>query len=128
VFAWDSQEGKASVKLLIALLSILAIALLSIAFVNYGPAFATQLQSCQHAGNGTSSTGCLTSGSRAATLGLVLYLAGVVAALLAWLLGLVKTAQIRRWIWFIVVFLLSPLGSLLYGLVGPTTRPYPARR
>lgn len=115
-------------KLLIALLSILAIALLSIAFVYYGPAFATQLQSCQHAANSTYSTSCLTSGSRAATLGLVLYLGGVVAALLAWVLGLVKTAQIRRWLWFIVVFLLSPLGSLLYGLLGPTSRPYPVHR
>lgn len=115
-------------KLLIALLSILAIALLSSAFVYYGPAFATQLQSCQHAASGPYSPSCLTSGSRAATLGLVLYLGGVAAALLAWLLGLVKTAQIRRWIWFIVVFLLSPLGSLLYGLVGPTSRPYPGHR
>jgi uncharacterized membrane protein len=116
------------VKLLIALLSILAIALLTSAFVYYGPAFATQLQSCQHAATGPYATGCLTSGSRAATLGLVLYLGGVVAALLAWVLGLVKTAQIRRWLWFIVVFLLSPLGSLLYGLVGPTSRPYPVHR
>ncbi len=108
----------------IALLSIVAIALLSIAFVNYGPAFATQVQSCQSALNGTHAAGCLTSGSQAATIGLVLYLAGVFAALLAWLLGLVKTASVRRWAWFIVIFLLSPLGSLLYGVVGPTSRPH----
>lgn len=110
----------------IALLSILAIALLSIAFINYGPAFATQVQSCQSTINSTLSLGCLTSGSQAATIGLVLYLAGVFAALLAWFLGLVKTASVRRWVWFVVVFLLSPLGSLLYGVIGPTTRTHAA--
>jgi hypothetical protein len=119
------RKRSVSVKPTIALLSILAIVLLSIAFVQYDPAFATQLQACQHAINSNSpqATGCLASGSRAATIGLVLYLAGVVAALLAWLLGLVKTAQIRRWVWFVVIFLFSPLASLLYGVVGPSSRP-----
>ncbi|HLZ25342.1 MAG TPA: hypothetical protein VKQ30_24740 [Ktedonobacterales bacterium] len=112
-------------KLIIALLSMVAIALLGVAFVQYGPAFAAQAQVCQPLINSNSpqATGCLTSGSQAATTGLVLYFAGVVTALLAWLLGLVKTANIRRWFWFIVVFLLSPLGSLLYGILGPSSRP-----
>jgi hypothetical protein len=99
---------------------------LSLAFIAYGPAFAAQAQACQPliTSNSPQAPGCLTSGSQAATIGLVLYLAGVVVALLAWLLGLVKTAHIRRWFWFIVVFLLSPLGSLVYGLLGPSSRPH----
>lgn len=108
----------------IAILSVLAIALLIIAFVGFGPAFATQLKSCSSSTSNAYSTGCITSGSRAATIGLVLYLAGVLAALLAWIMGLIKTAQIRRWGWFVLVFLISPLGSLLYGIVGPTTRAH----
>jgi hypothetical protein len=110
------------VKRTIALLSILAIALLSIAFLNYGPAFATQLQSCQTSLYTSDQFRCLTSGSQAATMGFVLYLVGVVAALVAWVLGLITTAVRGRWGWFLVVVLLSPLGSLLYGLFGPATR------
>ncbi|HEX3270498.1 MAG TPA: hypothetical protein VHR15_07600 [Ktedonobacterales bacterium] len=111
-------------KLVIALLSLGAIVLLSLAFIQYGPAFAAQAQACQPLINSSSpqAPACLTSGSQAATAGLALYLAGIAVALLAWLLGLVKTAHIRRWFWFIVVFLLSPLGSLLYGVVGPSSR------
>jgi hypothetical protein len=37
-------------------------------------------------------------------------------------MGLIKTAQIRRWGWFAAVLLLPVLGSLLYGLVGSTKR------
>lgn len=120
------MKGLDLMKLIIALLSITAMVLLGIAFVQYGPAFAAQAQACQPLieSNSPQATGCLTSGSRAATTGLVLYLAGVAVALLAWLLGLVKTAHIRRWFWFVVVFLLSPLGSLLYGALGPSSRPH----
>jgi hypothetical protein len=63
--------------------------------------------------------GCLTSAGSAVGIGFVLYLGGVLAAILAWILGLIKTAQIRRWGWFAAVLLLPALGSLLYGLAGP---------
>lgn len=122
------QKGRGAVnKPTIAILSILAIALLIIAFVGFGPAFATQLRACQSSSASTNLPNlaqCLTSGSRATTIGLVLYLAGVLAALVAWIMGLIKTAQIRRWAWFVVVLLISPVGSLLYGVVGPTTRTH----
>jgi hypothetical protein len=52
----------------------------------------------------------------------VLYLGGVMAAIVAWIMGLIKTGQTRRWGWFAAVLLLPALGSLLYGLAGPTTR------
>jgi hypothetical protein len=39
-----------------------------------------------------------------------------------WILGLIRTAQLGRWGWFVAVLLISPLGSLLYGLAGPTQR------
>lgn len=119
-----SGKGWDRMKLVIALVSLGAIVLLGLAFIQYGPAFAAQAQACQPLINSISpqAPACLTSGSQAATTGLALYLAGVALALLAWLLGLVKTAHIRRWFWFIVVFLLSPLGSLLYGVMGPSSR------
>jgi hypothetical protein len=109
-------------KRTITILSLVAIVLLVIAFVGFGPAFATQLRSCQSSINNPYSTGCITSASRAVVIGFVLYLAGALAALAAWIMGLIKTAQISRWGWLVVVLLISPLGSLLYGLAGPTTR------
>jgi hypothetical protein len=108
-------------KATIALLSIAAIVLNVIAFVKFGPAFSTQLKACQSSTN-TNLLGCLTSAGSAVDFGLVLYLGGVIAAILAWIIGLIKTAQIRRWGWFAAVLILPVLGSLLYGLVGSTTR------
>jgi len=109
-------------KRTIALLSLAAIVLLLSAFVGFGPAFATQLRSCQSATNNPYATNCLSSASGAVVIGFVLYLAGVLAALVAWILGLITTARMRRWGWFVAVLLISPLGSLLYGLAGPTQR------
>jgi hypothetical protein len=82
----------------------------------------TQLRTCQGSLSGPDAAGCLTAGGGPVALGFALYLAGVAAALLAWLLGLIKTASIGRWGWFLLVLLLSPLGSLLYGLAGPAHR------
>jgi hypothetical protein len=109
-------------KAIIALLSIAAIVLNVIAFVKFGPAFSTQLKACQSSTTNTNLLGCLTSAGSAVDFGLVLYLGGVIAAILAWIIGLIKTAQIRRWGWFAAVLILPVLGSLLYGLVGSTKR------
>lgn len=109
-------------KRTITILSLAAIVFLIAAFVGFGPAFATHLRSCQSSLNGTNASDCISSASGAVLIGFVLYLAGVLAALLAWIIGLIRTAQIRRWGWFLVVLLLSPLGSLLYGVAGPATR------
>jgi sugar phosphate permease len=106
-------------KRTITILSLVAIVLLIAAFLGYGPAFATQLRSCQ-----SSPSNCASTASGGVLIGFALYLLGALAALLAWIMGLVRTAQIGRWGWFLVVFLISPLGSLLYGLAGPTTRAH----
>ena len=109
-------------KRTIALLSLAAIVLLLSAFIGFGPAFATQLRSCQSATNNPYASNCISSASGAVVIGFVLYLAGALAAVVAWILGLFATARVRRWGWFVAVLLISPLGSLLYGLAGPTQR------
>jgi hypothetical protein len=106
----------------IALLSLAAIVLNALAFVGYGPAVATQLFGCRSSLYGPPATGCASSTSTAIAIGLALYIAGVLAGLAAWIGGLIKTGQIRRWGWFVAVLVLPALGSLLYGLVGPTQR------
>lgn len=109
-------------KVTVAILSALAIALLIIAFTGFGPAFASQLQSCQPSLYTSDQFHCLTSGSQSATTGYVLYLAGAIAAFVAWGLGLLAALVRGRWGWFLVILLFSPLGSLLYGLFGPAPR------
>jgi hypothetical protein len=109
-------------KRIIATLSVAAIVLNLIAFVGFGPAFATQLRSCQTSIYSTSLYSCLTAGGGAVDIGFALYLGGVVAAIIAWIMGLVKTAQIGRWGWLAAVFLLPALGSLIYGVAGPTAK------
>lgn len=42
----------------------------------------------------------------------------------AWLLGLMKTARISRWDWFVAVLILGMPGALIYGISGPSGRSY----
>jgi len=104
----------------IAILSLAAIVLAVIAYVGYGPAVATQLSGCRSSLYGPPAA-CALYPDSAGTLGIALYLGGALAALAAWILGLVRTAHIKHWGWFVAVLLTPPLGTLLYGLVGPTT-------
>src|SRR5215831_7790184 len=88
-------ERRATVnKPTIAILSIAAIVLNVIAFIGFGPAFATQLRFCQSSATNSNLLGCLTSAGSAVDIGFVLYLGGVIAAVIAWIMGLIKTAQI----------------------------------
>jgi hypothetical protein len=50
---------------------------------------------------------------------LVLFLLGCVLGAAAWLMGLMATARLGRWDWFIAVLVLGPLGALIYGVAGP---------
>jgi hypothetical protein len=53
---------------------------------------------------------------------LALFLLGCVLGVAAWLMGLMATARLGRWDWFIAVLALGPLGALIYGFGGPTER------
>src|SRR5262245_864820 len=119
------KRGATVNKGAITVLSLAAILLNVIAFVGFGPAVATQLFGCRSSLYGPPATGCAAYSSRDVTVGIALSLGGVLAAVAAWIMGLAKTAQIRRWGWFAAVLLIPPLGSLLYGLAGPTTKSTP---
>ena len=47
-------------------------------------------------------------------LDLAALLASVLCGVAAWLLGLMRAADTRRWDWFIAVLALGPVGALLY--------------
>jgi predicted lipid-binding transport protein (Tim44 family) len=108
-------------KRAILILSILAIVVLVVGLVAFFGAAATAAANCTQTGSAqpqcaSGATGAIAGG---AALGLLGIIVGLILDFVAWILGLVKTAQIRRWGWFIAVFFLSPLSTLIYGIAGP---------
>jgi hypothetical protein len=108
-------------KRAILILSIVAILVLIVGMVAFFGSVGAAAANCT-----TSSSGQLQCPNNAsggilggAALGLLGLFGGGLLAFVTWILGLVKTAQIKRWGWFVAVFFLTPLASLIYGIVGP---------
>lgn len=63
-----------------------------------------------------------------------LYISGVITAIvgslliaIAWVGALIKTAQLRQWIWFVFLLCLSGITLLVYSFAGPETPAPPER-
>ncbi|HEX8036833.1 MAG TPA: hypothetical protein VF510_23445 [Ktedonobacterales bacterium] len=95
------------------ILSILAIVL----FIAGTALIVSAASGCTATATGQAS--CSAGAAGTAGLGGLLNLVGGIATAVAWILGIIKTATLKRWGWFVVVLLLSPLGSLIYGAAGP---------
>jgi hypothetical protein len=54
-------------------------------------------------------------------VGGIFFLLGCLVGLAAWVSGLIKTAAIRQWGWFVAIVLFNVLGALAYALQGPET-------
>jgi hypothetical protein len=52
-------------------------------------------------------------------LGAITAIGGLVS-LAVWIMGMIMMARIKRWGWFVAILFLSPLATLLYGIMGPT--------
>ncbi len=101
----------------IVILSIGAILLYIVCFVAIGAGAA----SCGTGSTAITASNCA-SGAGALGLGIILIVIGGILALIAWIFGLIRSAQASAWGWFVLVLLISPLGSLIYGLAGPEGR------
>lgn len=55
---------------------------------------------------------------------LAFFMTSLALGFAAWLLGLMKTAGISRWDWFVLVLFLGMPGALLYGIRGPAGRTH----
>ncbi len=95
------------------ILSIVAIVLFIAGFALFGSAAA----GCTTTAAGQAS--CSSGAAGSAGIGVLLYSLGGIAAFVAWVLGIIKTATLKRWGWFVVVLLLGTLGTLIYGAAGP---------
>jgi hypothetical protein len=112
-------------KRTILFLSLGAILLGIVGGVIYGVGVAA-VASCAGTGATTITTECAGQGGTSFLIGAgVLLLAGILG-LIGWIGGLIKTATIGAWGWFVVVLILGTLGALIYGIAGPETRATPA--
>jgi hypothetical protein len=93
-------------KRTILILTLVSIVLIIVGAVLTGASIST-----------TTTTGTTTPS--ASGPGLAVYAIGGLVALVTWIMGLVKTAQLKRWGWFVEVLLLGLLGTLIYGIAGP---------
>lgn len=109
-------------KRVILILSIAAIVFYIVGFGAYLYAAGATATCANGASDSATITNCATGVAGAALIGLVGIVLGGICTLIAWIGGLIKTAQISRWGWFVLVLLLSPLGSLIYGFAGPETK------
>jgi hypothetical protein len=108
-------------KRTILFLSIAAILLGIVAAVAYGVGLGAVVN-CSGTGATTISTDCAAQGATPILIGIGVGILAGICSLIAWIGGLIKTAQIGRWGWFVVILLFSPLATLIYGIAGPETR------
>jgi hypothetical protein len=77
--------------------------------------------------NGNTVPGTVTGNNGALFgLGLLLIFGGSIVHLVAYIGALIKTAQLQRWAWFVIVLLLSPIALLVYAFAGPDAPATPA--
>jgi hypothetical protein len=71
--------------------------------------------SCSVSLNGLQTIGVIAGG--------ILWFVAAIVWFVAWIAALIRSAQMQTWVWFVVVLLLSGLGTLLYAIFGPSDRP-----
>jgi hypothetical protein len=108
-------------KRTILFLSIAAILLFIVGGVSFGVS-AGSIASCAGTGATTISQDCAAQGGTPALIGFALLGLGGICSLIAFIGGLIKTAQIGAWVWFVLILLFTPLATLIYGIAGPETR------
>lgn len=97
----------------------LILSILAIVLIIAGTALVVSAASGCTAATATAPASCSSGAAGNAALGGILNLVGYIATFVAWILGIIKTATLKRWGWMVLVLLLSPLGSLIYGAAGP---------
>src|SRR5579863_6301695 len=125
----SGARAATTMKIAIVLLSIVAIVLGLVGYTQIFHSVSPVVASCsQYLPNDQSAyQQCVNNASArvapGAGIGFLLVLAAGLAEFSAWILGLISTVMQRSWIWFVVVLLFTPLGSLLYGVFGPASEP-----
>jgi hypothetical protein len=112
-------------KRTILFLSIAAILLGIVAAVAYVVGVGAVVN-CTGTGATTISTDCAAQGATPILIGIGVGILAGICSLIAWIGGLIKTAQIGAWVWFVLILLFTPLATLIYGFAGPETRAAPA--
>jgi hypothetical protein len=106
-------------------LVVTAIILTIIGVAVFVPAMVTATQQCTQEQINTNTCSVQLHGGQlvGVVIGSFLWLAAAIIWLIAWIGALVRSAKMQSWVWFVIVLLLSGLGTLLYALLGPSDRP-----
>ena len=105
-------------KRTILFLSIAAILLGIVAAVAYVVGLGAVVN-CAGTGATTVSTDCAAQGATPILIGIGVGILAGICSLIAWIGGLIKSAQTQAWVWFVLILLFTPLATLIYGIVGP---------
>lgn len=70
-------------------------------------------------GGGINGAGMVASTKAVILTGVALSGIGIILGFVSWIGALVATGKQRRWGWFVLVFLLSGIGELIYLIGGP---------
>lgn len=102
----------------ITILSGLALVLYIVGFVVFSVVVGGAVAACAN----STDPNCAAGAAGSAGIAFLIYGIAGILQLVAWIMGLVKTAQIARWGWFVAVLIVPVLGSLIYGLAGPAEK------
>ena len=106
-------------------LVITAIVLAIIGLVVFAPALASASKQCTQEQINTNTCSINLHGGQAAgvVIGSILWVVAGLIWLVAWIGALIRSAKMGSWGWFVVVLILSGLGTLVYAIFGPRDRP-----
>jgi hypothetical protein len=104
-------------------LSALVLTIIGIAV--FIPGFASAAGHCTQEQINANTCAVNLHGAQAAgvVIGSILWVISGLLWLVAWIGALIRSAKMGSWGWFIVVLILSGLGTLLYAIAGPADRP-----
>lgn len=122
-----AQRRGSSSRAAILIVSIIASAFLIVSVVSLfiSPAFATPETCLASSDPQICFYGAQATLVAALGIGLPLLLMSLLIGMPAWVMALTETARHRRWRWFVVVLLFSPIAAMLYGFLGGRQQPPP---
>ncbi|HLV97132.1 MAG TPA: hypothetical protein VKT82_00515 [Ktedonobacterales bacterium] len=106
-------------------LVLTAIVLTIIGVAVFVPAIATAASHCtrEQLNTNTCAVNLQDGQAAAVVIGSILWVIAGLLWLVAWIGALIRSARMGSWGWFVVVLILSGLGTLIYAIAGPADRP-----
>ncbi|MBA3825549.1 MAG: hypothetical protein H0X24_16830 [Ktedonobacterales bacterium] len=103
-------------------LSLIGLAGVIIGFVFFGLSAVGATASTTVDASGSTTLSNITGGNPAlALVGILLLVAAGIVSLIAWIGGLIRTAQLQRWGWFVPMLIFGSIVTLIWSFAGNDT-------